>query len=67
MIATDLGLFDHPDNSFIYARIFYDEKGQPVDFVYLDVNHAFEKFVGLKKESIIGKKSTEIGTVNRQR
>ena len=37
----------------------FDEEGKPVDFVYLEVNNAFEKLTGLKKEAVVGKKVTE--------
>ena len=33
--------------------------GKPVDFVYLQVNDAFEKITGLKRDLIIGKKVSE--------
>jgi putative nucleotidyltransferase with HDIG domain/PAS domain S-box-containing protein len=35
-------------NGYAYCRMIYDEAGEPVDFVYLDVNPAFELLTGLK-------------------
>jgi len=36
-----------------------DNEGKPIDFFFLEVNDAFEKLTGLKKEAVIGKKVTE--------
>ncbi len=51
-------LFENMLDGFAYCRMLYDEQGRPDDFVYLDVNSAFEKLTGLK--SVIGKKVTEV-------
>jgi PAS domain S-box-containing protein len=52
-------LFENMLSGFAYCKIILDENKQPVDFVYLDVNDAFEKLTGLKKENVLGKKVTE--------
>ena len=41
-------------------KIILDDNGVPEDYEYIEVNEAFEKFTGLKKDNIIGKKVTEI-------
>jgi PAS domain S-box-containing protein len=41
-------------------EIIVDDKGVPVDYLFLDVNPAYEKITGLKRESIIGKRVLEI-------
>jgi PAS domain S-box-containing protein len=43
-----------------YCKIVLDDNNQPVDYVFLEVNAAFEKQTGLKKENIVGKKATEL-------
>lgn len=48
-------LFENMLNSFAYHKIITDENGKPIDYIYLDVNHAFETIVGIKKEDLIGK------------
>jgi len=48
-----------PD-AFAYHRIITDDQGKSVDYVFLDVNPAFEKMTGLKKENVIGKAVTEV-------
>jgi PAS domain S-box-containing protein len=37
----------------------FSDKVKPVDFVYLQINDAFEKITGLKRDLVIGKKVTE--------
>jgi PAS domain S-box-containing protein len=44
---------------FAYCKMIFDENNVPVDFVYLQVNDAFEKITGLKRETVVGKKVTE--------
>ena len=45
------------DAPFGYAnhRILLDENGVPVDYVFLEVNKAYENFTGLKAANIVGK------------
>jgi len=52
-------LFDNMLNGFSYCKILVDENSQPIDFIYLDVNVAFERLTGLKREDIIDRKVTE--------
>jgi PAS domain S-box-containing protein len=53
-------LFSKMLNGFSYHRIIVDEKGKPVDYVFLGTNEAFEKMTGLKRGNVIGKKVTEV-------
>jgi len=50
-------LFENMLDGFAYCRMLYDDQDRPVDFVYLDVNKAFERLTGL--ENIIGEKVSE--------
>jgi len=52
-------LFSNMLNGFAYCKIVLNEQGEPADFVYLEVNNAFEKLTGLKKADVIGKNVTE--------
>lgn len=52
-------LFANMLNGFAYCKIILDKKGKPIDFVYLEVNDAFEKLTGLKKADVLGKNATE--------
>ena len=51
------GLFTSMLNGYAYCRMLF-ENGQPHDFVYLDVNPAFEELTGLR--NVIGKTVDEI-------
>jgi PAS domain S-box-containing protein len=52
-------LFTNMINGYAYCKMLFDKEGKPSDFVYLEVNNAFEKLIGIKKETVIGKKVTE--------
>ena len=41
------GLFDSLLEGVAYCRMIYDDAGDPIDFMYLDVNPAFERLTGL--------------------
>jgi|GEM_PF-2240616 len=51
-------LFQNMLDSYTYCRMLYDEHDRPIDFVYLDVNSAFERLTGLR--DVCGKKLTEL-------
>jgi PAS domain S-box-containing protein len=53
-------LFTHMMNGFARHEILLDDVGKPVDYLFLEVNDAFERLTGLKKEDIIGKRVTEV-------
>lgn len=48
-------LFENMGEGFALHRIICDENGAPVDYIFLDINQAFEKITSLKSEEIIGK------------
>jgi len=50
-------LFENMLEGFAYCRMIYDSDGRPVDWIYLNVNPAFEQLTGLK--NIIGKRVLE--------
>lgn len=50
-------LFQNMLERCAYCKMLFDDKGHPDDWVYLDVNPAFEQLTGL--ENIVGKKVTE--------
>jgi PAS domain S-box-containing protein len=52
-------LFTNMLDGFAYCKMIFNREGKPVDFVYLEVNDAFEVLTGLKKESVVGKNVTE--------
>lgn len=53
-------LFENMINGFAYHRIILDEQGRSVDYVFLEVNDAFERLTGLKRSEIVGKRVREV-------
>lgn len=53
-------LFSNMLNGFAYHKVVVDENNHPVDHVFLEVNAAFEKMIGLSRKEIIGKRATEV-------
>ncbi|MCW4018206.1 MAG: PAS domain S-box protein [Candidatus Bathyarchaeota archaeon] len=45
-------------NGFAYHKIIFDAESKPVDYVFLEINQAFEQITGLKREKLVGKKAT---------
>ena len=45
---------------YAYHRIILDDQGRPDDYEFLEVNAGFEKMTGLKAESILGRRVTEV-------
>ncbi len=53
-------LFNNSLNGFALHQIVTDEESKPVDYIFLDVNPAFEKMTGLKAVDVIGKRATDV-------
>ncbi len=53
-------LFDNMNDGFSFHKCIVNDKDEPVDYVFLEVNTAFERFTGLKAKDIIGKPVTEV-------
>lgn len=51
---------DHSPMGYAYHRIIIDDKGVPVDYVFMEANKTFGELTGLNVRSIIGKKVTEV-------
>jgi PAS domain S-box-containing protein len=51
-------LFETMLEGFAYCRMIYDEDESPVDFIYLMVNPAFDRIVGVK--TVINRRVTEV-------
>jgi diguanylate cyclase (GGDEF)-like protein/PAS domain S-box-containing protein len=53
-------LVDHLPDGYAYHEIVVDDRGKPVDYVFIDVNPAFETLTGLSWEQLIGRKASEV-------
>jgi diguanylate cyclase (GGDEF)-like protein/PAS domain S-box-containing protein len=51
-------LFENMLEGVAYCETLFDDRGRPIDFVYLDVNNAFGTLTGL--ENVVGKRVTEV-------
>ena len=43
-------------DGFAYHKIVVNKAGKPVDYVFLEVNYAFEKMTGLRESKSLAKK-----------
>ena len=53
-------LFMNMNNGFAYHKALYDDKGWMHDVAYVEVNAAFEKMYGFRREHILGKRYSEV-------
>ena len=53
-------LFSNLNIAAALHEIVLDDKGNPVDFIFLEANSAYEEITLLKSEEIIGKKGSEV-------
>jgi PAS domain S-box-containing protein len=53
-------LFEGMLDGFCYCRILTNERGEANDFVYLELNDAFQRLTGLCKSDLAGKKASEV-------
>lgn len=53
-------LIEESSSGYAYHRIICDEDGIPCDYEFIEVNAAFEKFIGLKGSDIVGRRVTEV-------
>lgn len=53
-------LFEYNLNAVALHEIVTDEQGTPIDYIFLEVNPAFETMTSLKKENILNKKVTDV-------
>lgn len=56
---TDI-LLNNPLLGYAHHRIILDDNNKPNDYEYLEVNTAFEKFTGLKREDILGHTAKQV-------
>ncbi len=43
-----------------YQKIVLDEQGEPIDFIYLEMNDLFARLVGIEREQAIGQRATSV-------
>ena len=58
-------LIENLPDAFAYNQIVLDSIGNRVDYIFLDVNPAFEEMMGMAKEQLIGKIITRFFPASR--
>ncbi|MCG6186393.1 PAS domain S-box protein [Maribellus maritimus] len=53
-------LFENMTSAFALHKMIYDEKGDPVDYSYEEVNPLFERYINRPATSVIGKTAKEL-------
>lgn len=53
-------LFENMDDAFARHSAVVDESGEAVDYVFLEVNPAFERAFGVKSSEIVGRRASEV-------
>lgn len=53
-------IFQNITSGYSLNRVITNENNEPIDFVFKDINPAFEKLTGLKKSEIINKRVSEV-------
>ena len=54
------GLFENLVIGFALHEIVVDDNNQPIDYVFLEINPAFEKLTGIREDQAVGKRVKEI-------
>ncbi|HJV33679.1 PAS domain S-box protein [Geomonas sp.] len=53
-------LFMSMREGFFLSQVIFDESGAPCDYLYLDVNPAFERIVGFKRDDILNRRMYQL-------
>lgn len=53
-------IIDQLPYGYAYHKLIYDEKGNPNDYVFLEVNAAFELFTGIQAAQLLHKTATQV-------
>jgi len=53
-------LFEGMTEGFVLHEIICDEKGEPCDYRFLEINPSFERLTGLTREGVVGKTHNEV-------
>ncbi|MCF8109556.1 MAG: PAS domain-containing protein [Desulfohalobiaceae bacterium] len=53
-------LFENAVNAVALHEIVHSEQGEPIDYIFLEANAAFEKHTGLRVKDVLGRRISEI-------
>jgi len=55
-----IGIFANAFNAIAIQEIVIDDNGNPVDYIFIDANPAFEKHTGLRVKDILGRRVSDV-------
>ena len=58
--SVDDDIFHHLPTAYVKSEIVFDDKGKPCDYRFLKVNKHFQDMTGLRAETTVGKRATEV-------
>lgn len=53
-------IFNNMLSGLSYQKIILNDEGEPIDYVFLEINNSFKKMFNLKQDDIIGRRASEI-------
>lgn len=53
-------LFENSLDAFAYHQIIVDDRGKPIDYLFLEVNAAFERMTGLRRDQVINRRACDV-------
>ena len=53
-------LFEKMSEAIAYHRIITNDQNESIDYVFINVNESFEKYIGLKRSKLLNKKLSEV-------
>ncbi len=53
-------LYEAMEEGVCFHEMVYDQQGHPIDYRIIDINPAYERILGLKKEDLLGKLGSQI-------
>jgi PAS domain S-box-containing protein len=53
-------LFENLPVAFAYCKVLTDEEGGPIDFVFLNVNAAYERLMGRNRKDVLGRLASRV-------
>lgn len=59
-LSSYQNILEFMNEGFAYHKIVLNEDNEPIDYIFIDVNTAFEEITGLKKADIINKRVTKV-------
>lgn len=60
LLAEFRRMIDNMPVIYVRQMLIFNEEGEAIDFIYLNINHAYEKFFDCPREEVINKRFTQM-------